>query len=280
MIRTRSMFMAVALGASVIQPGLTWADPPRETLLIAGSPSLASPLKALAEAYEARHPGIRIRLYLDTSLELRRLIASVENSRTGDSFIGRGPIHLVAPGGDELISRLEQKYYVLPGSARAYAEERLVLVVPESLADDPGSFEGLAKRATVRVAVADPDRTSLGKQTQGLLQAFGLNEALQGRLDVASDSRGVLDHLLSGAADLGIIFMHEAVKERDRVRVVAVAERGYQPTVHSMAMERRCPNRALCEDFLAFLQTPEAQEVIRSTGYAPPGPVDARSAMP
>jgi molybdate transport system substrate-binding protein len=176
----------------------------------------------------------------------------------------------VAPGGDELIARLEMKYYVLPGTKRAYAKERLVLVVPESLAEAPGSFEELSQNANVRVAIADPQRTNLGRQTQGVLQEFGLTDPLKGRLDVATDSRGVLDHVLSGEADMGIIFEHEAVKERERVRIAAVADRGYQPTVHSMAMERYCPNRALCEDFLAFIQTAEAQDVVRRAGYGVP----------
>jgi molybdate transport system substrate-binding protein len=70
---------------------------------------------------------------------------------------------------------------------------------------------------------------------------------------------------------MGIVFEHEAVKERERVRIVARAHRGYQPIVHSMGMERYCPNRALCEDFLAFIQTREAQEIVRKAGYGLPG---------
>lgn len=78
---------------------------------------------------------------------------------------------------------------------------------------------------------------------------------------------------------MGIIFEHEAVKERERVRIAAVADRGYQPTVHSMAMERYCPNRALCEDFLAFIQTTEAQDIVRNAGYGVPGENGARQGV-
>lgn len=196
---------------------------------------------------------------------------------TGEFFIGRGPIHLVAPGGDELITRLEMKYYVLPGTKRAYATERLVLIAPEAVADAPESFEELGRVSEgLRLAIAEPQRTNLGRQTEEVLQEFDLKGKLRGRLDVATDSRGVLDHVLGGEADLGIIFEHEAVRERERVRIVAVAERGYEPTVHSMAMERYCPNRSLCEDFLAFIQTPEAQRIVRSAGYGVPGANHAR----
>ena len=271
MMRVRLWLVVYALAAVAAVAGPSQAGQSRETFVIAGSPSLAVPLKALAEAYEAKHPNVKVLLYFDNGLDLRRTIAGMENSMVGQYFIGKGPIHLVAPGGDELITRLEQKYYVLPGTKRAYAQEHLVLVVPESLVEAPASFEELGQNGKTRVAIADAQRTKLGLQTQGVLQALDLADKLKGRLDVASDSRGVLDHVLSGEADMGIVFEHEAVKEQERVRIVARAHRGYQPIVHSMAMERYCPNRALCEDFLAFVQTAEAQDVVRRTGYGVPG---------
>ena len=271
MMRVGALSVLRVLVAVVAMAGPAQADQSRETFVIAGSPSLAVPLKALAEAYEAKHPDVKVLLCFDNGLDLRRTIAGMENSMIGQYFIGRGPIHLVAPGGDELLTRLEQKYYVLPGTKRAYAQEHLVLVVPESLVEAPASFEELGQNGKTRVAIADAQRTKLGLQTQGVLQALDLADKLKGRLDVASDSRGVLDHVLSGEADMGIVFEHEAVKEQERVRIVARAHRGYQPIVHSMAMERYCPNRALCEDFLAFVQTAEAQDVVRRTGYGVPG---------
>jgi len=242
-----------------------------EPLVIASSPSLVPALEALGSAFEATHPNIQVRIYFDNGLDLRRTIAAMENSMIGQYFIGMGPIHLVAPGGDELITRLEQKYYVLPGTRREYAMERLVLVVPESLVEAPASFEALVDGAVKRVAIADPEKTQLGKVTMAMFKDLGIAELLKGRLDVAADAKGVLDHLLSGRADVGVIFGPDAYRERERVRVVASTDRGYMPVVHSMAMERYCPNRSLCKEFLSFIQSPEAQKVVKSLGYLPPG---------
>jgi molybdate transport system substrate-binding protein len=91
------------------------------------------------------------------------------------------------------------------------------------------------------------------------------------RLDKASDTRSVLDHLLNGEADVGILFGPDAVQESQRIRIVAVSERGIiPPVIHSMAMERYCPNRALCEEFLGFIQSEEAQQELKRLGYASP----------
>lgn len=240
-----------------------------ETFVIAASPSLREVLERLGEGFERSHAGVKVRLFFDTGLSLRQTIAGMENSMVGRYFIGTGPISLVAPGGDELITRLEGKYYVLRDAKRAYAADQLVLVVPESLVEAPASLDTIS-RGGARLAVADRSRTRLGVQTDEVLRALRLHESLKGRLDVATDSHGVIDHVLSGQADVGIIYGHEAVRQQQRVRVAGVVEKGYQPTVHSMTMERYCPNRQLCEEFLAYIQGRDGQAIVRQAGYALP----------
>jgi molybdate transport system substrate-binding protein len=240
-----------------------------EPLIIAASPSVKLPLEALSRAFEELHPDVKVQIFYDSGLSLRQNIAAMENS--GRFFIGSGPIHLVAPAVDELLIRLENKYYVLPGTRRSYASTRLVLVVPESLVDAPESFKSLASHPTLRIAIADPQKSEVGRMTQGLLTSLGLMKSLKGRLDVAVDASGVLDHVLSGHADVGIVLSSNAASESERVRIAAVApDQGYDPPVHSIAMERYCPNRPLCEEFLNFVQTENAQGVLRRIGYGPP----------
>jgi molybdate transport system substrate-binding protein len=267
----RNLVQAIALiVVALVAVGIDSASG-SEPLVIAASPSMAVPLEAIGQAFEKTHPDVKVRIYFDSSLDLRRTIAAVENNSTGKYFIGTGPIHLVAPGGDELITRLEQKYYVLPGTRRAYAAVPLVMVVPESLVEAPTSFEALAQGQKIRVAVADPILTTLGQRTKQLFEALGLLGSLKGRMDVGSDTRSVLDHVLSGQADVGIVFGPDAAKESERVRVVAVSDsRIVRPTVHSMAMERYCPNRHLCEEFLDFTQSPDAQALLARLGYVAP----------
>jgi molybdate transport system substrate-binding protein len=241
-----------------------------EPFVIAASPSLRGVLEQLSAGFEQSHPGVRVKLYFNRGLEMRQTIAALENSMVERYFIGNGPINLIAPGGDELITRLEMKYYILPGTKRLYAQDQLVLVVPEALVEAPESLEAMS-RGTARLAVAEPGRTRLGKQTQEALRASGLASSFQGRVDEATDSRGVVDHVLSGEAGSGIIYGHEAIREQQRLRVVAVIKEGYQPTVHSMAMERYCPNRDLCEQFLDYIQSSEGQSIVRRAGYGLPG---------
>lgn len=243
-----------------------------EPMIIAASPSLAALLNALGHAFEVTHPEVKVQLFYGTGLELRQTIATMENRDRTQYFIGSGPIHLIAPGGDEIITRLETRQYVLPQTRTQYATESLALVVPESLAEAPSSFEAIARDARMRIAMADPTLTVLGQKTQELLYALAGTDAWKGRVDVATDARGVLDHLMNGKADAAIMFHPDAVQAANRVRVVAIASAKYdRPVSHSMAMERFCPNRALCEEFLRFIRTPDAHTVIKQLGYGVPG---------
>lgn len=236
-------------------------------LVIATSPSVQEAMTQLGQAFEASHPDVRVQLSVDSSLDLRRTIAAMENR--GTSFIGSGPIHLVAPGGDEVITRMEQKYYLLPEAKALYATERLVLVAPESLTEAPESFESLAKMPAVRIAIAD-QKTRLGVETRRLLSALGIDRAEGARIDLAIDQAGILDHVLSGQADVGIMFGQDAVRVQQRVRIVAIAPTGlYKPIPHSMSMERYCPDRPLCEEFLRFAISSDGQAVLKRLGYGP-----------
>ncbi|MDO9118157.1 MAG: substrate-binding domain-containing protein [Nitrospira sp.] len=236
-------------------------------MVIATSPSVQEAMAHLGRAFEASHPDVRVQLSVDTSLDLRRTVAAMENR--GKSFIGSGPIHLVAPGGDEVITRMEQKYYLLPEAKALYATERLVLVAPESLSEAPESFEALASMPSVRIAIAD-QKTRLGVETDRLLSALGLKSAEGKRIDLANDQAGILDHVLSGQADVGIMFGQDATRVPQRVRVVATPPTGlYKPIPHSISMERYCQDRPLCEEFLRFVTSPDGQSVLKRLGYGP-----------
>jgi molybdate transport system substrate-binding protein len=268
MMRSDRRNLTSWLAAGVFVVSLVSSSPSAavENLVVVASPSLRAPLKAVAQAFEKIHPEVRVQMHYETALEMRQMLSQMQNS--GRHHIGSGPFHLIAPGGGEIITRLEQRYYILPGTRRPYAAARLVLVVPATLENAPTSFEELGKSSSLRVAIVDPRVNETGRVTQELLEGMGLAEALKGRTDIAHDSSGVLDHVLYGRADVGIVLYPQAYQQRDRVRVVAESPEGaHSKIIYEIAMERFCPNRRLCEEFMSFTQSPEAQTILNRLGY-------------
>lgn len=249
----------------------TAAPAATRTLVVAASPTVVEPIRALGEAFEVVQPGTSVQIVVLPGLDLRRTIAAVENHPALDLGLPRGPMHLVAPGGDELLTRLAHRGYIFPNSKRAYATVPLALVVPESLAEAPESFEALRQAPTLRIAVADPQLTTIGQRAHVLLAGLGGVEAFRSRMDISPDVDGVLDHLLSGQADVAIISGPQAYRQRERVRVVAVgSDAGRPSTVHSLAMLRSCPDRPLAEAFVRFTQGADARRIVTGLGYGLP----------
>ena len=71
----------------IFQTPVTFAT---EQLVIATSPSMRIPVEALGRQFERTHPEIKVRLYVDSGLDLRRTIAGMENNPRGQYFIGSG----------------------------------------------------------------------------------------------------------------------------------------------------------------------------------------------
>ncbi len=249
----------------------TAAPAATRALVIAASPTVVEPIRALGEAFEVLQPGVSVQVIVLPVLDLRRTIAAVENHPALEMGMPKGPMHLVAPGGDELLKRLAYRGYIFPDSKRAYATVPLALVVPESLAEAPESFEALRQIPTLRVAVADPQLTTIGQRAHALLAGLGGVDAFRARMDISPDVDGVLDHLLSGQADVAIISGPQAHRQRERVRVVALAPGTGSPSpVHSLAILRSCPDQALAEAFVQFTQGADARRVMTGLGYGVP----------
>lgn len=245
----------------------TIRDSGAESLVIETSPSVKDAMAALGRGFETTHPHVTVQLSVDQAVDLRRTIAALENR--GLLNTDSSPIHIVAPGGDELITRLENRQYILPMSRTVYATEQLVLIAHDASTDSPISFEALAQAESVRVAVADLT-TQLGIETARLLSAVGFKDSQQIRLSHASTHTGVLDHVVAGNVTAGIVFGHQAYQSGLPLRIVAAAPPNlYRPIAHSMAVQRHCPNRQLCQEFLRFATSFEGQLILKQLGYGP-----------
>lgn len=241
-----------------------------EPLVILASPRLEKPLVALAESFESKHPDVQVKILLDSGLGLRGTIARLQNA--GLYGIESGVVHIVAPGDQQLLDRLEHRHYVLPSTRRPFATDRLVLVSPAEGPKPIESLEDLHSATTVSIVVADPDVSELGHRTQSALRHLQWSDAVTDRVILSHDARGVLDRIIHRKADVGIVFEHQAKAAGSSLKIIAsLPERIAPPVVYAMAMDRFCPNRPLCRSFLDFTQTQEARTILTGLGYGAPG---------
>jgi molybdate transport system substrate-binding protein len=81
--------------------------------------------------------------------------------------------------------------------------------------------------------------------------------------------RQVLDYVARGEADAGFVYRTDAAIMGDKVKVV-LAPQGVSPVTYPIAVVADSRQKATARDFIAFLFTDAAQQVLARYGFAKP----------
>jgi molybdate transport system substrate-binding protein len=222
---------------------------------VGAAASLAEPLAAIAAAYEASHPGFRVRVVLGASNVL------AEQMRSG------APIGLVVCADPQIIDRLVAEGLVAPGGRRRVAGNRLVVLVRAELAGRVGSAADLARPEVARIAVPDA-AVPVGRYGREWLAARGLLSALAPRLVATEDARASLAAVDAGNADAALVYATDARLARS-ARVAFEIPAAEQPEIAYEAA-LRADAGAEARSFFAFLAGPRAWQALAASGFSPP----------
>jgi molybdate transport system substrate-binding protein len=229
-------------------------EEPRE-LLLGAAASLSEPMEAVAAAYEADLPDLRVRLVVGAS----NLLA--EQMRAG------APIDLLVSADPRILDRLAADGLVEPARRLRLAGNRLVVLVRPGLRVAPASAERLVDAEIRRVAVPDA-AVPVGRYAREWLAARGLLASLEPRLLATADARATLVAVDAGDVDAAIVYATDAgVATSARVAFEIAADE--QPAiVYEAALRSRAGSEA--RSFFAYLEAGGASRALAAAGFAPP----------
>jgi molybdate transport system substrate-binding protein len=223
---------------------------PHEIVVFA-TQSLRPAFLALAQRYEADHPGAKIALRCDGGAEL--LKAMNEGQRCD----------LVAIGDSSLMSRFAAGALLAPGSAAELARNRLAIAVAPG---NPQGVRGLAdlQRAELRVALGAAS-SSIGRHSRWVLSRAKLSVNAAA---LAPHADGVLARVASGEVDAGIVYVTSfagAAVER-----IEIPEDANTPVLYSIAVTREAAEPRGAEALRALALGAVGQSLLREAGFLPP----------
>ena len=215
-------------------------------LTVFAAASMTETLTKLAETYEQEHPEITISFNFDSSGTLETQI--LEGSDC-DLFLSAALKQMneldkdAAPdtnpdGNDELLA----------GTRVDLLENKVALAVPDGNPKNIRSFDDLAddlKKGSVLLAMGNSD-VPVGQYTQKILAYYGL----------------------SASVDCGIIYQTDAFSAKLTVVDTASADMCGQ-VIYPAAVLKNSAHPDEAKAFLAYLQTPEAQQVFEEVGFTP-----------
>ncbi|MBB2983975.1 molybdate transport system substrate-binding protein [Paraburkholderia tropica] len=247
-------FLSVLFAALVLlvaPPSLAMA----QQLTVSAAASLTDAFKEVGAKFEATHPDITVRFNFAASGVLLQQI------RQG------APVDVFVSADEQTVTRGVDAGLFDAATRRDFAANTLVLIVPAAQSSPVKSMADLANPAVQRIAIGKTSTVPVGGYTQQALEKAALWDALAPKFVQADSVRQVLDYVARGEAEAGFVYRTDALLMSDKVTIVQ-AVGGHAPVSYPVVAVRASREPALAKTFIAYLLSPQAQEILKRYGFA------------
>jgi molybdate transport system substrate-binding protein len=228
-----------------------------QQLTVSAAASLTDAFKELGPRFEAAHAGTSVRFNFAASGPLLQQIAQ------------GAPVDVFASADEETMNRGAQQKLVDVDSRRVFASNSLVLVVPVQDAPPVRALNDLSGPTVKRIAVGKVASVPVGRYTKQALDSVQLWTALEPKFVQADSVRQVLDYVARGEVDAGFVYRSDAAIMKGKVSVVQTVP-GHEPVRYPVAVVAESSQKALAREFVAFLRSEQAQNVLAKYGFGRP----------
>ncbi len=228
-----------------------------QQLTVAAAASLTNAFSELAPKFETGKPGVTLRFNFAASGVLLQQIAQ------------GAPVDVLASADQVTVTRGIEQKLLDADTKRDFARNTVVLVISAQSGLDVRTLADLASPSVKRIAVGKTAVVPVGRYTRESLDAARLWSTLEPKFVFADSVRQVLDYVARGEADAGFVYRTDAAIGGNKVKIALTVE-GHTPVSYPVVVVSDSRNKALAGDFIAFLSTPPALEVLAKHGFGKP----------
>lgn len=253
---TKYLFLGALLCSSIGCSSARAAE-----LQIAVASNFISTLKPLIKAFEASYPHT----IKSSSGSTGQLFAQIAHGAPFDIFLAADSYYP---------QQLENRGLGVQGTRVTYAIGKLVL-----WSNQPQSkplLNRLKRGAFSHLAIANPYTAPYGVAARQSLENLQLWEKLQDKIIKGNNAGQAFQFVASGNADMGLVALaqvrvwqeqHNRADTAKNNRLWAIPQALYQPITQQAILLTHGEDNPAAVTFLHFLQTPQAQTIIRRAGY-------------
>ncbi|WP_447777464.1 molybdate ABC transporter substrate-binding protein [Variovorax boronicumulans] len=228
-----------------------------QQITVSAAASLTDAFKEIGPKFEAAKAGSTVRFNFAASGVLLQQIAQ------------GAPVDVFASADQETMNRGNDQKLIDTATRKDFVTNSLVLVEPAQGAAGLKSLQDLSGARVKRIAVGKTATVPVGRYTRQVLDNAKLWTALEPKFVQADSVRQVLDYVSRGEVEAGFVYRTDAAVAGDKVKV-AFTPTGHTPVTYPIAVVAESRQKALAGDFIAFLSTPAAQEVLTRYGFGKP----------
>jgi molybdate transport system substrate-binding protein len=234
------------------------AAQPKGEILVSAAISLKNAFEDIGAIYE-KQTGIRVRFNLGSSGLLQKQIEA------------GAPSDIFASAGEKQMDELQSKGFIKTETRHSFAQNTLVLVVPEGSKIALHSFADLVRPEITRIAIGNPKTVPAGEYAQEALKNLKLWDALQSRFVLAENVRQVLDYASRGEVDAGIVYASDIAAGHGKAILAAYAPKGsHRPILYPIAAIKGTAQADSSLRFIDLTLSKAGQTILAKYGFLGP----------
>ena len=229
-----------------------------QQLQVAVAANFAVPAKTLATRFE-QQSAYRVALSTGST---GKFYAQIKNG---------APYDVLLSADQETPARLEKESLAMVGQTFTYAVGKLVLWSRQAGLVD-GRGEVLRSESFRRLSIANPRLAPYGAAAQEVMEKLGVWKSLQPKLVFGENIAQAYQFVSSGNAELGFV-AYSQIREPGKEAVGSfwlVPRTLHAPLRQDAALLKRAEQSAAAREFLAFVRSGAARELIQAYGYDVP----------
>lgn len=220
------------------------------------------PFSHMLKLFQQQNPDIEVVWVPENMVTIvNKLVDGVEHP---DVFLSMGDLEA---------DTIEAAGLVMEGTRVKYAENSLAIMVPAGNPAGVKTIEDLAKPEVKTITIPDPEINSVGKHAVEALKNAGIWDKVKGKVLFARFAADSKDTAAQGAAQASIGYYPCAIEVHDpgdppaqpkNLKLVCQLPADlYPPFSCEGAVLKEAKNSEDGKKLLAFLQTPESQDIFR-----------------
>lgn len=224
-------------------------------LTVSAAASLTDALLKIQEVYKDKQPHVTLTFNMGPSGQLQQ---QIEQGAPADVFISAA---------QKQMNTLDEKDLIIKDTRVDILRNELVLIAAKD-STIVTSIDDLNKDEVKHIGIGSPESVPAGQYAKESLTALGLWDTLAPKLVEGQNVRAVLSYVETGNAEAGFVYGSDTVVS-DKVKIVAPAPKdSYEEIKYPAAVVRDSKNQEAAADFVEFLLSPEAKQVLKDFGFS------------
>ncbi|MBF0475472.1 MAG: molybdate ABC transporter substrate-binding protein [Deltaproteobacteria bacterium] len=229
-----------------------------EEITVSAAISLKNAFEEAKKNFETSNKNIKVLFNFGASGDLMTQIK------------GGAPVDVFASAAMKDMDELGKEGHVLLNTKTNFVTNTLVLIVPVASKVSIASFEDMTRPDIKRIAVGNPKTVPAGRYAEETFQHYKITEKLKDKLILAENVRQVLDYVVRGEVDAGVVYATDAMIKRQEVKIAATApETSHKPIIYPMAVVKGSKHEKAAKMFMSFVLSPDGKKFFEKYGFKP-----------